>query len=624
MSISSIGNYSLLLSIIILLITIIVPLNLNSKKHLFYSYNIINIICFIILLLGFIIDDFSIKIILFNSNTNKSMIYKIASSWSSYEGSMILWMFLFSIMSITAVYYNQISNISKSLQINILSIIQFLFLVFIYYMSNPFETLNISNLPTNGIGLNPALHDHTLIIHPPLLYLGYVGYVIPFSMGCIILITKDNYHTTISYIKKFANISIASLSLGITTGAWWAYRELGWGGFWFFDPVENISLIIWIAGIMLHHFLLISLTNVKYLRWTIILSIVIFTLILYGIFIVRSGIIDSIHSFTSSIERSQYILFIAIVTNLISIMIFLVRHKHVKLTNTKYQSCNKNKYIFWSNILWLISLTTLLLSIIYPIYYRLVYGEEIVIDSRYFIKIFIPLNIPMIILAGLVPCLNYSSILVQIFLILSSLIITSVINIYLDTKIMNLIMIFSAIYLIFSQIYYIKYNSNNFCNTLNTQKISSTVGHIGFAILVLNITLNSILSKEISFTGKLGDELNKDNISIKLQNIRLSDQKDYIMQISEFLIRYDNTTILLTPETRLYKAQKHISQKSDIYSFLFYDIYSIVSKIENNIVHAQISYRAHISFIWLSSILISISFILCIYKKIPYKRLKET
>ncbi|MCC8369384.1 MAG: cytochrome c biogenesis protein CcsA, partial [Rickettsia endosymbiont of Oxypoda opaca] len=315
----------------------------------FYLSVFSTLLSFTLLVYSFVVSDFSLQTVFLNSSTLKPLLFKIAGSWSSHEGSILLWLCLLQIISCCYVCLINDKQ-DKQLAILILSILQLLFGSFIYFTSNPFNAFSFA--PTQGLGLNPMLQDIALSIHPPILYLGYVSYVVPFTCACIILLRSItsfssplslsslmSFSSPLSFLRKqesrkkhsklslgsrlrrndikllktFANIGILFTTIGIALGSWWAYRELGWGGLWFFDPVENISLFPWLSAIALHHSILVTIKTERMQSWTIILSILTFLLVVFSTFLVRSGFITSIHSFAFSPERGIYLLTIFVI-----------------------------------------------------------------------------------------------------------------------------------------------------------------------------------------------------------------------------------------------------------------------------------------------------------------------
>jgi len=345
------------------LIKLWIPGSEARDDKIFYLGNLSLILSFLLLVFAFVSSDFSLRNVFLNSSTIKPLIYKIAGSWASHEGSILLYLTMLSTISSVYIKISNYSPSTKNLQITILAFVQLLFLCFIYFTSNPFD--NFKFVPDQGLGLNPVLQDKALSIHPPLLYIGYVSYIALYANAILLLLRPAETQNILRNSLLFSSFALMALTAGIGLGAWWAYRELGWGGYWFFDPVENISLMPWLVGIALHHFLLVSIkasvvTDVNpersdgssskrlgsehnvsspncdklqqleldpsanasglTLSWTVFTSLLGFLLTIYGIFFVRSGIISSVHSFAFSAERGLYLFGICAILTLVAVI----------------------------------------------------------------------------------------------------------------------------------------------------------------------------------------------------------------------------------------------------------------------------------------------------------------
>ncbi|MDG1436870.1 MAG: heme lyase CcmF/NrfE family subunit [Rickettsiaceae bacterium] len=576
-----------------------IALKNKAKFVCFYTGSFAQILSFIMLVIGFVVSDFNIKNVFLNSSLILPLIYKISAAWASHEGSILLWLALISLISAIYIRSARFSSEAIDFAVMIIAFIQILFISFIIFTSNPFEVFSFA--PTNGMGLNPMLQDMALAIHPPLLYLGNVSYVTLFVSGCLLLYKPEEKTQILLLAKRFSSFALTALSAGIGLGSWWAYRELGWGGFWFFDPVENISLLPWLSGIALHHFLIISTRTGNYLRWTIMLSLCSFLLVIYGTFIVRSGIISSIHSFAFSPERGFYILSICVILNLLCFMWFVIRQKYLP-KGASYPNLYE-RMMFIGNILWIASLLSIAIALIYQIYCSFVLNIEIVIDPNYFTTIFVPIFIPILLLASITPLVARRNNFPLLIKIAFSATVTYLLSWFVDFGIISCAISFSAIYLMTQTSVFV------FAGTKNIRQYSLFLGHFGFGLLALTISLNNLLSKEIDFKGKVGDQISSENFQITLENVKFTDGENYYRQVAAFAIQYKNNgKVVLKPENRLYKIEKTLSQEVDIYSFLFYDFYAVLSRVDKDIFHAKIHYQPLISFIWLSILMISSGF----------------
>ncbi|WP_417905043.1 heme lyase CcmF/NrfE family subunit [Candidatus Tisiphia endosymbiont of Micropterix aruncella] len=705
--ISSLGNY-LQISAILFSILAVVSSLYRSATFFFYLSFLSTLLSFLLLVYGFIISDFSVQNVFLNSSTLKPLGFKIAASWASHEGSILLWLCLLQTIGVIYIaLFN--SRPTRVYHIIILALIQILFGSFIYFTSNPFDSLSFR--PAQGLGLNPMLQDIALIIHPPILYLGYVCYVVPFTSACVILLTSSLDFVNLRAIKIFTNLGMLFSTLGIALGSWWAYRELGWGGFWFFDPVENISLLPWLSAIALHHSVLVTIKSRQMKNWTITLSIITFLLVVFGTFLVRSSVITSIHSFTSSPKRAVYMLAIFAIVAISSLVLLILKGQNIgTLLPTKL---DKPRLIIWGSSFFLTSLVVLLCATIYPIVYSLLYQESITISERFFTNNFIIFIIPTLLLAGIAQTNNIRTknllnflhksknlsrflgetkpstasstiddcserrrvsseqesptrlIYARNLLILAfSLVITFTSSYQIQYGFISACTMTFSLFLIIQNCYYILAKSNFFREKLKTNRplakfafarelagvtkprpavdddsatdsslgalpklpaevelckrsnIAMILGHLGFGLLVFTITVNSLLQSEVDFIGKVGDKVVSGNFEVTLRDIRVSSAQNYYRQIAEFWIQdKQNNITILKPENRLYIIEKQLSQESNIYSYLTYDLYAVLSKIDDDVIHAKIYYKPMMSFIWISIMLMAGGFLIGLLKK---------
>lgn len=614
--ISLTGNCLLVFSIATSILAIFTKRSI--KAYIFWISSLAVITAFLLLILAFITSDFSVKNVFLNSSTIKPLIYKIAGSWASHEGSMLLYV---SMLSFISSLYTKVVNYqgnTRNVQITILAFIQILFLFFIYYTSNPFD--NFKFAPEQGLGLNPVLQDKALSIHPPLLYMGYVSYVTLYVNAILLLLIPKERTTLIKDSLRLSGFALIMLTAGIGLGAWWAYRELGWGGYWFFDPVENISLMPWIAGISLHHFLLVTNKSRKFFYWSIITSFVAFLLTLYGLFFVRSGIITSVHSFAFSRERGFYLFVICSILTFLAFAAFIVRKKE-NHTGSKDNVASvltiRDKAIMGGNILWITALLSLFIAVIYPIYQSFFYENNVAIDPEYFHQIFIPIFIPLMLIAAIIPYLNnHQSFSRKLIHLLIPFLITLVIFHYIPKPgIISTAIIFASTLLMIQMTNLFLIESNYFQKSLTPRKLSLIIGHFSLGLLAFSISINVLFSKEIEFIGKTGESVSDEFFLVKLDNIRFSNTEVYYRQIAEFSVQDNNgNVVILKPENRLYKIENTLSQESDIYSYLTHDMLASLSKVNGNTIHAIIYYKPMIWFIWLSIFLIAGSFVIYITK----------
>ena len=490
------------------------------------------LLSFICLIFAYIISDFNNINVFYNSHTSKPLIYKISGAWGNHEGSMLLWILIMSAYTFFFSYEKNINLRIKNLTIIFQIIMTLGFLIFLAFTSNPF--LVNSNNFDEGLGLNPILQDPALAIHPPLLYIGYVGYSLILSLALATLYNNDISKNWSEVTKKYAIFCWSFLTLGIAAGSFWAYYELGWGGWWFWDPVENASLMPWLAGLALIHSLKV-LDNNSLKKWIIFLSILCFSLSLLGTFLVRSGVLMSVHAFANDLSRGIFILIIFLVVTGFSFLVFLLKVPNNNKT-IKLLFLNKTSAIILNNITMCVVCFTVLLGTIYPLIIESITNERISVGPPYYNSTVIPILIPGLLLMAVAPILNwkennynkikkYSTLL--IFLVLSIIIIKILINI----NIWGIIGIAIAIWIIvisFNKLIQnfkiIKGNSLIKYIQLN----SSLISHFGVGILIIGITSSSIWKKEFSDNLLVGENLEISGYTLFFEKIKLYVSKSTI------------------------------------------------------------------------------------------------
>ena len=359
-------------------------------RPLFYFQATCIITSCLSLLYAFITNDFSVQNVFFYSSTKQPLIYKIGSLWGNHDSSLLFFASMMAVVSFISSFY--INNVSS---IRLMSIILAAMMMIIYCTSNPF--VHIPHAAIEGLGMNPVLQDMAIAIHPPMLYLGYVTYIIPYVCFVGMLLSGKRDDMEIAYTaSKFA---LGCLTAGISLGSWWAYRELGWGGYWFFDPVENISLIPWLVGIALHHSFMITMRNGKLFSTTVALGIVNFLLILLGILIVRSGVLVSVHSFAAGIAGGKYIIGVFLALCAASFAVYFARMKNISHEKFTFQE----KGVITGNVVIIAATLCLMIGTFFPIIYQLIKGVSISISNQYFYYIFVPLALLMVILSVIIP-----------------------------------------------------------------------------------------------------------------------------------------------------------------------------------------------------------------------------
>ena len=479
-----------------------------SLFQLFFSIS-----SFFVLLLAYILSDFSLVNVYENSHSNKPLFYKISGTWGNHEGSLLLWINILVLFSSLFLFLTKNSDKSfKILTLLFQNLLIITFLIFLLTNSNPFSEL--FPVPLEGLGLNPILQDPALAIHPPLLYIGFVGSSIYFSAALAALISKIDSQSFAVSIKSWVLVSWFFQTGGILVGSIWAYYELGWGGYWFWDPVENSSLMPWFVMTALLHSILVLERRIGLYSWVIVLSILTFTMSVTGTFLVRSGILNSVHTFASDPSRGLFILSFLVLMVFSSIFIFF---KFSPKEDKKYSIFSKEAFIIANNWFMIFFLGVVLIGTLYPVLLDTITGSKISVGPPYYNLILAPFLIPLLFLMTSGP--NYKWISNEVRSLFNLVLVLSVtfflITFFLikeNNFLINLILFFS-IYLITQTLFdfYESFKKKNI-------NISRIISHLGFGLLIFFIYINHIFSVENNFNLKLGETKKTEYYTIKFIN----------------------------------------------------------------------------------------------------------
>ena len=577
------------------------------------SQLILSILSFLVLMLGYIISDFSMINVYENSHTTKPMFYKISGTWGNHEGSLLLWINILVIFSFLFLFLDKNKNKSfKILTLIIQNLLIIVFFIFLLSNSNPFSP--IFPIPKEGMGLNPILQDPALAIHPPLLYIGFVGSSIYFSAALSALISKVDFTSLAKSIKPWVSISWFFQTLGILVGSIWAYYELGWGGYWFWDPVENSSLMPWFLMTALLHSILVLERRIGLYSWVIILSILTFTMSVVGTFLVRSGILNSVHTFANDPSRGLFILTFLILMVFSSIFIFF---KYAPSENKNYKIFSKEFFILINNWFMIFFLAVVLIGTLYPVFLDTLVGEKISVGPPYYNFILAPFLIPLLFLMTSGPKHKWISQdtkkLFNIALILSLILFLAIFYLVKQNNFMiNLILLFS-IYLIVQSVL-------DFYENLRNRKInlSRIFSHLGFGLLIFFISINHIFSLETNFNIKAGEKKETENYIIKFENLKTYEENNYKSLVGNFKIfnKKNFTSENLSPEIRFYNQPETLTYEASIKSGFFSDTYLTMSNISSSdIFNIKFQKKPFMNFIWFSVIIISIGGILNFFNR---------
>ena len=590
-------------------------------------------ISFLLLITSFITSDFSVKLVANNSHLLKPILYKVAGAWGNHEGSMLLWvliltlyLFLFQVSS--RHYPNVLVRNVVLVQLSIIA----LFLFYLLVLSNPFERLEFP--PLNGQDLNPILQDVLLVAHPPVLYLGYLGLSIPFSIAIGFLLTNDHKINIVRLIRFWSLAPFIFLTLGILLGSIWAYYELGWGGWWFWDPVENVSLLPWLLNLALIHSVLILERRNSLLNWTILLSIMGFSFSMIGTFIVRSGLITSVHAFANDPSRGLFILLIIFLAIISSLLIYVTKRPYYD-NFMKLNLASKELWIVVQNLILLVIAAVVFLGTIWPFIVEAIFDEQVSVGEPFYEVSLIPF---VIIFAFMLPIAskirwkgknNYDvrRLLILIFISTS---LSACTFIWTDFNLLTFIGLFLALWICLSSILEFIFSFKSQLSMidglkrsliLNSRLIGRTCAHFGFGLLIFGVTAVTSWEIEDIRNVEVGEKYYLKSYQIVFNGVDYSVEKNFKKVSGSFEV-FKNSKLVgtLLPEKRLYPSRNEVTTEASIKPTLFKDFYMVLgNKLDENAWVVRTYIKPFISFIWVGVILIALGGFFSVFSFISYK-----
>lgn len=604
------GNFFLYLSLFCILIFftgLYKKIKLSDIAFLKATY-LINTLPFIFLTLGFAISDFSILNVYQNSYIDDPFFFKITSMWGSHEGSILLWIFLINFFGFIFLISNSIQDIHKQI-----IFISSLFLLYLIISSNPFEYYEVGSNDM-GLGLNPILQNILFVIHPPTLFIGYIGLLIPFVLSSHMLITKNFSTKLFNEMLFWSKIAWFFLTFGIVLGSYWAYSELGWGGWWFWDPVENISLIPWLLNTALIHSLQVSIKNNQLKLWSLNLALYSFIAAVFGTFLVRSNLIISVHSFASDPLRGLFLILIIGYLFLVTIKLNLKSASH--FNQDTFNLVSKESFLLLNNIFFIAAALTVFIGTIYPLFSEMFFQTSVSIGAPYYNFAFNLLMSPIILLMAFAPQIQWTSHKRKnnnaIYITLISLIIAFLsyyyfYNMYFALGLFLTIPIFIKSGIMIFKIY-----------PKNKSFIAQWLGHLSIATFIIAAVYTEQFDyeKNILFEKDENTQISlDDNAIILLKDIQNQQFKNYQKILISLVILKDDAEYNLFPSKNIYQPSGQVTNEvSTVNSFLD-QFYITISTVESDQVSVNIVFKPLINLLWISAIMLVFSIFLSIIKR---------
>ncbi len=642
------GQFALILSLCFSIALFILPMTgaylgnsllMNTGRSLTTGFFLFVAFSFLCLVYSFVQDDFSVKYVASNSNSLLPVYYKVSAVWGGHEGSLLLWILMLAGWTLAVSVFSK--SLALDMQARVLSILGFVavgFLLFILLTSNPFDRI-LPMPPQEGSDLNPLLQDIGLIIHPPVLYMGYVGFAVSFAFAIAALLTGRLDSAWARWSRPWAIMAWGFLSVGIALGSWWAYYELGWGGWWFWDPVENASFLPWLIGTALIHSLAVTEKRGLFKNWTILLAIFTFSLSLLGTFLVRSGVLTSVHAFANDPERGVFILGFLFVVVGSSLTLYALRAPVVK-SSTGFSWLSRETLLLGNNILLCVVMVTVLLGTLYPLIADALSLGKISVGPPYFNMFFLPLMGILCLLMALGPVSNWKRTSAkQLWQLLSkpwmiSVIIGAVFPLLYGKRyeVLAAIGVFVASWivtgLVADLIYRLRHSESLVLGLkkLSLSYFAMVIAHAGIAVTLIGICLTSIYSEHRDLRMDVGQKVQLLDYEFELTKLSKLQGPNYTADQADITVYYKGEFLeYMYPQKRRYMASGNIMTEVALDAGFFRDLYVAMGEPLNETAWAMRVYvKPVVRWIWLGALMMALGAVLAVADKRYRKIIKQT
>lgn len=624
--IPEIGHFALILALFFSLCLAVVPLIgywqknsalLYTARPLTFLMSFFVLMSFLVLAWSFVTDDFSVLYVSHNSNSHLPIWYKFSAIWGSHEGSLLLWVLILAgWSSAVALKSHTLPREVSPVVLSVLGMVALGFLSFMLFTSSPFVR-QLPGIPVDGQDLNPLLQDIGLIIHPPMLYMGYVGFSVAFAFAIAALITGNLNASWARWTRPWTSLSWAFLTLGITLGSWWAYYELGWGGWWFWDPVENASFMPWLAGTALVHSLAVTEKRGVFKSWTVLLAIFTFSLSLLGTFLVRSGVLTSVHAFAADPTRGIYILVLLVLLIGGSLVLYGFRAGQVR-SSASFGLTGREAWLLLNNILLTVLTLTVLLGTLYPLIFDVLGLGRISVGAPYFNTVFSPIALLLIVFMAVGPLSKWhktkSTVLLKATLLpaLLSVVIAGAMSYFYSLGGVGWLALgvaFWALILTFKD-WFDKVSSGvkgiiPRARQLPRNYYGMMVAHLGMVVTLIGILLVSTSSGEATLKVSPGETVSFSGYEFHFDGISHLKGPNYIADRGEITVSKNGQFVtLLKPEKRFYSASRQVMTEAGLDAGFTRDLYvSLGEPLKEGAWSIRIYMKAFVRWIWFGGLM---------------------
>ncbi|MEE2764807.1 MAG: heme lyase CcmF/NrfE family subunit [Pseudomonadota bacterium] len=638
------GQLALILALLLAVLLSVVPLlgsiagrdNLQAfARPLASGLFVFVALAFALLTQAFLTDDFSVAYVANNSNSMLPWYYKFSAVWGGHEGSLLLWILMLAGWTLAvAIFSRRLPAVMISQVLSVLGMVTVGFLLFIIITSNPFDRL-LPNVPADGADLNPLLQDFGLIVHPPMLYMGYVGFSVAFAFAIAALMNGRLDAAWARWSRPWTTVAWAFLSLGIALGSWWAYYELGWGGWWFWDPVENASLMPWLVATALLHSLAVTEKRGLFKSWTVLLAIFAFSLSLLGTFLVRSGVLTSVHAFASDPERGVFVLALLGLVVGGSLLIYALKAPTVASVG-RYEWLSRESFLLMNNLLLLVAAFAILLGTLYPLAIDFLGMGKISVGASWFNLMFVPISVVLTLIIGVGAMSRWkqdkanrltretwwAAVAALLLGIAAPLVASGELN-------WSVVMgIGISVWLVAVSLADVWKKCRGQLSRIPSLSLSFNgmiLAHIGVAVTVVGVTMVANYSIEESVRMAPGDSYVVDGYRFEFERAGHIEGPNYVSDAAQFVVYDgDDEIAVLRPEKRRYLARNTIMTEAAIDVNLLRDVYvSMGEPLDDGAWGMRIQVKPFMRWVWLGAIFMAVGGVLAMFDK-RYRQRKQT
>ncbi len=579
-------------------------------------------ISYMCLTYAFLTDDFSVLYVANNSNSALPVYYKVSAVWGAHEGSFLLWTWIMTMWTLAvAVFSKDLTEDMRARVLSIMGAITIGFMLFMLLTSNPFDR-SLPVFPNDGADLNPLLQDFGLIVHPPMLYMGYVGMAVPFAFAVATLMSGELDSAWARWSRPWTNVAWAFLTIGITLGSWWAYYELGWGGWWFWDAVENASFMPWLIGTALIHSLAATEKRGVFRSWTVLLAIFAFSFSLLGAFLVRSGVLTSVHTFAVDPERGSFILAFLIIVVGSSLLLYAIRASNIR-SAVSFDLTSRESLLLVNNVLLVVSTAAILLGTIYPLIYEaMTGGDKLSVGPPYFNAVFNPIVMVLFVFMAVSTASRWRTTPLAVLFKHQAIILPT-----------SAIAMGALVFGITGELYWVPIgvgtialwilvnlaedawrkvaNKREKARALFQQSASwygMWLAHAGIAVAMIGVVMTVYFTEERDVRMDVGDVVTLSGYDYRFDGIKEVQGPNYIAEQGQIVVIHDGEELMtLRPEKRRYLARGNVMTEAAIDDGLFRDLFVALGEpVDDTAWAVRVHYKPFVRWIWFGGVMITL------------------